>query len=83
MGVIHEQVRAKSRIDGQDERQVLNLLAREKNVMLETIVNQFPGIRWGDLFVILGRLRREGLMTVHQVGSQMELRINKQAGTGF
>ena len=69
----------KPMIDGQDEKHVLNFIASEKVVMLEMIVEKFLWIRWGDLFLILGNFRREGLMTVHQVDSKMELRINKHA----
>jgi len=76
---LKEKVWAKSTIDGQDRQNVLNFIASEKVVSLEMIVQQFPGIRWGDLFSALGRFRREGLMTVHQVDSKMEIRINKHA----
>lgn len=69
----------KTTFDGQDEQQVLNFIALEKVVTLEMIVEQFPWIRWGDLFLALGRFRREGLMTVQQVDPKMEIRINKHA----
>ena len=69
----------KTTFDGQDEQQVLNFIAFEKVVTLEMIVEQFPWIRWGDLFLTLGRFRREGLMTVQQVDSKKEFRINKHA----
>jgi hypothetical protein len=72
-----EKVGAKSMVVGQDEQHVLNFIASEKVVRLEMIVNQFPWIRWGDLFSALGRFRREGLMTVHQVDSVLEIRVQE------
>lgn len=75
---LKEKVWAKSTIDGQDEQHVLNFIASEKVVTLEMIVEQFPWIRWGDLFSALGRFRREGLMTVHQVDSVLEMRIQER-----
>ncbi|MDH5775998.1 MAG: hypothetical protein OEZ57_13910, partial [Nitrospirota bacterium] len=54
-------------------------IALKKVVTLDMLVEQFSRIRWGDLFSTLGRFRREGLMTVHQVDSKLELRINKLA----
>ena len=66
---------AKSTIGGQDELQVLNFIASQKVVTLEMIVEQIPWIRWGDLVLTLGRCRREGLMTVHQVDSALKMRI--------
>lgn len=73
-----EKVGTKSMVVGQDEQQVLNFIASEKVVRLERIVEQFPWIRWGDLFSALGRFRREGLMTVHQVDSVLEIRIKER-----
>lgn len=64
---------------GQVAQQVLNFIVSEKVVTLEMIVEQFPFIRWEDLFVILGNFRREGLLTVHQGASNMELRVNRYA----
>ncbi len=69
---------AKSTIDALDEQHVLNFIASEKVVTLEMIVEQFPWIRWGDLFSTLGRFRREGLMTVHQVDAVLEMRIQER-----
>ncbi|MEX2492621.1 MAG: hypothetical protein WD425_12750 [Nitrospirales bacterium] len=73
-----EKVGAKPMVVGQDDQHVLNFIASEKVVRLDMIVNQFPWIRWGDLFSALGRFRREGLMTVHQVDSVLEIRINER-----
>jgi len=74
-----EQERAKRMLEGQDEQHVLNFIALNKVVTLDILVEQFPRIRWGTLFSTLGRFRREGLMTVHQVESKLEIRINKLA----
>ena len=76
---LKENVGPQSLVDGQDAQQILNFIASEGVVTLEMIVAQFPWIRWGDLFRILGNFRREGLMTVYQVDQKMELRINKHA----
>lgn len=76
---LKEKVGAHSLVDGQDAQHILNFIASEEVVTLEMIVEQFPWIRWGDLFRFLGNFRRDGLMTVHQVDSKMELRINKHA----
>ena len=75
---IKERLWAKSNFEGQHEQKVLNFIAEEQIVTLEKIVENFPGIRWGDLFSILGRLRREGLVTVHQVDMILEVRIKEQ-----
>jgi hypothetical protein len=56
----------------------LNFIAEEQVVTLEMIVEKFPWIRWGDLCSILGRLRREGLVTVHQKDMILEVRIKEQ-----
>ena len=72
---IKERVWAKSIVEGPHEQKVLNFIAEEQVVTLEKIVEKFPWIRWSDLFLILGRFRREGLVTVHQVGSCLEMRI--------
>ena len=75
---IKERLWAKSIFEGQHEQRVLNFIAEEQVVTLEMIVEKFPWIRWGDLFSILGRLRREGLVTVHQVDMILEVRIEEQ-----
>ena len=69
---------AKTTIDGQDEQRVLNVIASEEVVTSEMIVEQFPWIRWSDLVSTLGRCRREGLMTVHQVDAVLEIRIQER-----
>ena len=56
----------------------MNFIAEEQVVTLEMIVEKFPWIRWGDLFSILGRFRREGLVTVHQVDMILEVRIKER-----
>ena len=75
---IKERLWAKSIFEGQHEQRVLNFIAEEQVVTLEMIVEKFPWIRWGDLFSILGRLRREGLVTVRQVDMILEVRIKEQ-----
>ena len=75
---IKERLWAKSTFEKQNEQKVLNFIAEEQIATLEMIVEKFPWIRWGDLFSILGRLRREGLVTVHQVDMILEVRIKKQ-----
>ena len=75
---IKERLWAKSIFEGQHEQKVLNFIAEEQVVTLEMIVGKFPWIRWGDLFSILGRLRREGLVTVQQVDMILEVRIKEQ-----
>jgi hypothetical protein len=75
---IKERLWAKSIFESQHEQKVLNFIAEEQVVTLEMIVGKFPWIRWGDLFSILGRLRREGLVTVHQVDMILEVRIKEQ-----
>ena len=75
---LKERVGAKPIFDGHDEQKVLNFIAEEQVVTLEMIVEKFPWIRWGDLFSILGRFRREGLVTVHQVDMILEVRIKEQ-----
>ena len=76
---IKERMWAKSIFKGQNEQKVLNFIAEEQVVTLEMIVEKFPWIRWGDMFSIVGRLRREGLVTVHQVDMALEVRIKEQA----
>jgi hypothetical protein len=75
---LKERVEARPIFDGHDEQKVLNFIAEEQVVTLEMIVEKFPWIRWGDLFSILGRFRREGLVTVHQVDMILEVRIKEQ-----
>ncbi len=75
---IKERVWIKSSVVEQDEQKVMNFFAKEKTVTLEIIVKQFPWFRWGNLFSILGRFRREGFVTVHQVGPLFELRLKNQ-----
>jgi hypothetical protein len=75
---IKERLWAKSTFEGQHEQRVLNFIAEKEVVTLKMIVEKFPWIRWGDLFAILGRLRREGLVTVHQVDMILEVRIKQQ-----
>ena len=64
-----------SMVVGQDEQLVLNFIVSEKFVGLELIVEQFLWIRWEVLVSALGRFKREGLMTVHQVDSVLEIRV--------
>jgi len=75
---LKERVGAKPIFEGQHEQKVLNFIAEKQVVTLEMIVEKFPWIRWGDLFSILGRFRREGLVTVHQVDMILEVRIKEQ-----
>ena len=75
---IKERLWAKSTFEGQHEQKVLNFIAEEEVVTLEMIVEKFPCIRWGHLFSILGRFRREGLVTVHQVNMILEVRIKER-----
>lgn len=76
---LKERVEAKPIYDGQDEQKVLNFIAEEQVVTLEMIVESFPWIRWGDLFSTLGKFRREGLVTIHQVDTILKVRIKEQA----
>ena len=75
---LKEEVGAQSMVVGHDEQLVLNFIVSEKVVRLELIVEQFLWIRWEDLFSALGRFRREGLMTVHQVDSVLEIRVQER-----
>lgn len=75
---IKERTWTKPIFQGQAEHKVLNCLIEEKVVTLERLMERFAWIRWGDLFSILGKLRREGLISVHQVGSLLEIRIKVQ-----
>lgn len=76
---IKERMWAKSIFKGQHEQKVLNFIAEEQVVTLEMIVEKFPWIRWSDMFSIVGRFRREGLVTVHQVDMALEVRIKERA----
>ena len=73
-----EMPRATSIVDESDAKKILNFIADEKVVTLEMIVNRFSWIRWGDLFSIVGGLRRDGLVGVYQIGSLLEIRIKRQ-----
>ena len=75
---IKERLWAKPTFEGQLEQKVLNFIAEEEVVTLEMIVEKFPCIRWGHLFSILGRFRREGLVTMHQVNMMLEVRIKER-----
>ena len=75
-----ERVRAESIVGEQDGQKVLNFIADEKVVTLEMIVERFPWLRWGDLFSRVGGFRRGGLVTIHQVGSHLEVRIKESIG---
>jgi hypothetical protein len=75
---IKERLWAKSTFEKQNEQKVFNFIAEEQVVTLEMIVEKFPWIRWGYLFSILGRFRREGLVTVHQIDQILEVRIKER-----
>ena len=74
-----ERVWDKKPVDAQSGQKVLNFIVEERTVTLEAIVERFPWLRWGDLFSIVWRFRREGLVTIHQVDAQMEIRMREQA----
>ncbi len=74
---IKERVRPTSFLNESDSEMVLKFIAEEKYVGLEMIIERFPWIRWGDMFSILGKLRRDGAVTVHQVHTILEVRIHK------
>jgi len=78
MVAMKERVWGKSIVDEQDGQKVLNAIAEKRVVTLEIIVERFPWIRWGDLFSLVGRLRREGLVTIHQIDSHLEIRIKER-----
>ena len=59
------------------EHQVLKVIAAEKVIPIELLLERFPWVRWGDLLSLLGAFRQEGLITVHQVGCVLEIRITK------
>lgn len=80
MVTIKERVWGKTILGERDGQQVWNFIANEKVVTLETIVERFPWLRWGDLFLMVGRLRREGFVTIHQVDSHLEVRIKELIG---
>ena len=75
-----ERVWGESIVGEQDGKKVLNFIADEKVVTLEMIVERFPWLRWGDLFLMVGRFRREDLVTIHQVDSHLEVRIKESIG---
>ncbi len=75
---IKERVLSKVVENETDSGKILNFLAEEKHVVLEIIVERFPWVRWGEMFSILGRFRRDGLVTVHQVDTILEVRIHEQ-----
>ncbi len=66
-----------------DAQKVLDFIVDSKVATLEMIVERFPKFRWANLFVILGELRREGLVTVHQRGSTLELRSCAASGREY
>lgn len=76
---VKERAWPKSLVERQTAQNVWNCIVEERVVTLEEIVERLPWIRWGDLFSILGRFRREGLISVHQVGSYLEVRLTEQA----
>ena len=78
MLTMKERVGSPSMVDGQVGQTVLDFIAEKHVVTLEMIVEQFPWIRWGDLFSLLGGFRREGVVTVHQVDAILEIRIKTQ-----
>ena len=75
MLTMKETVGGTSMVDGQVGQTVLDFIAEKHVVTLEMIVEQFPWVRWGDLFLLLGGFRREGVVTVHQVDAILEIRI--------
>lgn len=78
MLTMNEKLGSPSIVDGQARQTVLAFIAEKQVVTLEMIVEQFPWIRWGDLFSLLGGFRREGVVTVHQVEAILEIRIKSQ-----
>ena len=83
MGLIKERVWVKSIVDEHDRQMVLNFIAEKKVVTLEMIVEKFPWIRWGDLFLIVGGFQREGLVAVRQADSLFEVRMKEQPSAVF
>ena len=75
---IKERVWTQSIVHESDSEKILKFIAEEKNAGLEMIVEQFPWIRWGDMFSILGKMRRDGVVTVHQIDTILEVRIHEQ-----
>ncbi len=65
-------------LNDQSHQKVLNFIAEEKVVTLELIIERFPWLRWGDLFSIVGKFRREGLVSIHGVDSHMEIRMKQR-----
>lgn len=78
MSTIKERVWVKSIVDEHDRQKVMNCIAEKKVVSLETILEKFPWIRWGDLFLIVGGFQRKGLVTVNQTGFLFEVRLKDQ-----
>ena len=70
-----ERVWDKSALIEEERQKVLNFITEEKAVTLEMIIHRFSWLRWGDLFSIVGGFRKEGLVTIHQIGSQMGVRV--------
>lgn len=75
---IKEKIWTKSILERQHEQQILNFIADEKVVTFEILIEEFPWIGWNELFSILARFSRDGLMTVHQIGSIWEMRIKEE-----
>ncbi len=75
---VKERACPKSLVEGQTAQNVWNCILEERVVTLEKMVERLSWIRWGDMFSILGRFRREGLISVHQVGSSLEVRLTEQ-----
>lgn len=73
-----ERVWTESIVGRQEAQEVLSFIADEKVVTLEMLIEEFPWIGWNELFSILARFRRDGLMTVHQIGSIWEMRIKEE-----
>ena len=74
---IKERVSTKAIVNKSDSQKILKFIAEEKNATLEMIIERFPRIRWCDMFSIVGGFRREGLVTIHQVDTILEVRIHE------
>ncbi len=66
MALMKERVWAKLCFEGRQEQQMLHFIAEEKVVTLEILLEQFPWIQWDDLFSMLGRFRRERLVSIER-----------------
>ena len=66
----------------QNRQGVLEFIATEKVVTIESLLEQFPGFRWGDLLSLLGVFRQEGLVSVQQVEGVLAVRINDSIKRG-